>query len=119
MKSINTTIASASLLLAAFGTMGISAALAQGDEATAEEVIEATDETADVEACADDMDCATDEAVEAVEADAAVEEEAPAEEAPAVPEAEPAAGGEVVVVPGSTEESQPGGSTRPGTTPDT
>jgi hypothetical protein len=119
MKIINKTIASASLLLAAFGTIGISAALAQGDEAAADEVIEATDETADVEACVDDMDCATDEAVEAVEADAAVEDESPAADAPAAPEAAPAAGGEVVVVPGSTEESQPGGSTRPGTTPDT
>ena len=114
MKNLNKTIASASLLLAVFGTIGISAALAQGDEATGDEVIEATDETEDVEACVDDMDCATDEAVEAVEADAVVEEEAPA-----APEAAPAAGGEVVVFPGSTEESQPGGSTRPGTTPDT
>ena len=41
MKNLNKTIASASLLLAVFGTIGISAALAQGDEATAEEVIEA------------------------------------------------------------------------------
>jgi hypothetical protein len=119
MKNFNKTIAAASLLLAAFGPIGVSAALAQGDEATSEDAVEAADDAAEVEACEDDMDCAAVEEAEPAEADTTVEQEAPAADAPAEAEAAPAAGGEVVVVPGSTEESQPGGSTRPGTTPDT
>ena len=102
MKMMNRKAAAASLLLAAsIGLSGLMPVMAQGDETAAEDVVEA--EAEDVAECIDDVDCV---AVEEIPADA---EEETAQE--------PAAEG-AVVVPGSTDESQPGGSTRPGTTPD-
>ncbi|MFN3910705.1 hypothetical protein [Hyphomonas sp.] len=108
------TIASAAFVLATFGLAGAAPALAQGEDAAEAEVAEVEGEdTGEPAECIEEEDC-----VDAVEAEPA---EAAAEEAVApMPEAAadaPAEGG-VVVVPGSTEESQPGGSTRPGTTPD-
>lgn len=106
MKMMNRKAAAASLLLAAgIGLSGLMPVMAQGDETAAEDVVEAEAEAEaeDVADCIDDVDCV---AVEEIPADA---DEETAQE--------PAAEG-AVVVPGSTDESQPGGSTRPGTTPD-
>lgn len=123
MRQMKRSLLSASVMLgAALASAGFSAAFAQGtDTAEAEEPAEFIEEA---EACPEGEDCAQ-EPVEAEEVFAddadmvapqaeAVVETAPA---PAAPEAE-AQGGAVLAAPGSTDESNPGGSTRPGTRPD-
>lgn len=108
----------ASILLGlTFATTGILPAGAQGDDAAAEEVTAEDEAGLALVLCDDGEDCT--ELVE--EADAA--EPAPAAEAEAAPPVEEAAApaaadGAVLATPGSTDESNPGGSTRPGTTPD-
>ncbi len=116
MRLINKSLLSASMVLgAAMSFTGLAPALAQGaDGVEAEEPAEVPEET---ESCAEDEDCA--------EAEVAAEEAGPVE-----PEGEPAvepasakpeateAEGAVLAAPGSTDESNPGGSTRPGTRPD-
>ena len=126
MRQMKRSLLSASVMLgAALASAGFSAAFAQGtDTAEAEEPAEFIEEA---EACPEGEDCA-DEPVEADEVFAddadmaapqaeAVVETAPASGAPAAPEPE-AQGGAVLAAPGSTDESNPGGSTRPGTRPD-
>ena len=135
MRLMKRSLLSASLMLgAAMASTGLSAAFAQGaDNTEAEEPAEIFEEA---EACADGDDCAqvpveaeevfADDAwmsAPAAEATATVEAEAVAEAAPAAaaPVAEEQAqaqGGAVLAAPGSTDESNPGGSTRPGTRPD-
>ncbi|MEX1250920.1 MAG: hypothetical protein WEA77_06960 [Hyphomonas sp.] len=116
MRLINKSLLSASMMLgAAMSFTGLAPALAQGaDGIEAEEPAEFPEET---EFCAEDEDCA-DAEVAAEEAGPVEPESEPADE-PAT--AEPGAiepEGAVLAAPGSTDESNPGGSTRPGTRPD-
>jgi hypothetical protein len=119
MRMLKRALLATSMIL---GASGFAAASAQGmDSAEAEEPAEIIEET---EACADDEDCmdAPVEAEEIFADDAGTivpETGTTADSAPAAaaPEAE-AQGGAVLVTPGSTDESNPGGSTRPGTRPD-
>ncbi len=107
MRQVNRTLLSATAFLAVALGAGVSGpAFAQGEEAVEVEAAEDTEEVFE-----DDASGVLDEA----EAPTEETDEATAEE---TVEAQPAAGGEVLVVPGSTDESNPGGSTRPGTTPD-
>lgn len=127
----NRSLVAASLMLGAAMTSTVfSVASAQTEDSfEAEEALENVEEP---EACAEGEDCAEApaEAVEGgVDEDVAPETEADAVVAPepaaAAPEAEAQAeapaeaqGGAVPLTPGSTDESNPGGSTRPGTRPD-
>jgi hypothetical protein len=108
MRLARNSIISASLLLAAsMGGMGL--ASAQGDDA-AQEVFAPED--------AEDADLVP----ETETADGDVDAEIPADfvESDEAPEAGAAeSDGAVLAAPGSTEESNSGGSSRPGTTPDT
>lgn len=104
MRMMNRKAAAAGLLLAAgFGLSGLLPVMAQGDETAAEDVVEEA-EADDVAECIDEVDCVP------------LDEVPPGADEGAAPA--PPVEGAVVVVPGSTDESQPGGSTRPGTTPD-
>lgn len=123
MKQVNKTIASAALLLAAAGLAASAPAMAQGDDTAEAEIAEVQDDAGEVAECADDaddVDCLNE--VEAEPADVETLPVEPAVEAALAPMpgavADAPAEGGMVVVPGSTDESQPGGSTRPGTTPD-
>lgn len=130
MRRIQKSLLPASIVLgAAVAAGGFIPALAQGTDGTltdapAEVEVEVEAETeieieAGAEVCADGEDCteaeyAPDEA-EVVEAEV---EEVPADAAPAEPVTGAASDGAVLAAPGTTDESNPGGSTRPGTTPD-
>ncbi len=123
MKQVNKTIALAALLLAAAGLAASAPALAQGEDAAEAEIAEVQDDAGEVAECADDaddVDCLNEVEAEPANAEAPLAE--PAIEADVAPMpgavADAPAEGGMVVVPGSTDESQPGGSTRPGTTPD-
>lgn len=114
MRATRTGLLSASVLLAiTMGVAGTSPALAQGeDTAVAEE------ELAEPEMAGELVEA---DVVETPEAEVVAE---PSEAAAPEPEAQDAgaaaapADGAVLVAPGSTDESDPGGSTKPGTTPD-
>jgi hypothetical protein len=116
MRHVNKTLLSGSILLTAMmATPWVGAALAQGEEVVEAEIVEAGEAEAFVEPveCEEGADCEMGEAEAAPEAAPEMAPEAPvAESAPA--EAE----GVVLAAPGSTDESNPGGTTRPGTTPD-
>ena len=115
MRMLKRTLLATSLIL---GASGFAAASAQGtDSAEAVVPAEIIEET---EACAEDEDCteAPAEAEEVFADDAGTvlpENGATADSATAPAEAQ---GGAVLAAPGSTDESNPGGSTRPGTRPD-
>ena len=127
MRQMKRSLLSASMMLgAAMVSAGFSVAIAQGTDSTeAEEPAEIIEEA---EACAEGEDCA-DVPVEAEEvfaddawmtppAPEAVAEAAPAAAVPVAQEQAETQGGAVLAAPGSTDESNPGGSTRPGTRPD-
>lgn len=102
MRQLNRMIFSASAVLAAALVAVPGAALAQGE---GEEAVEG--ELVEIE-CTEETPC--DETTGLLPPDVTPAAEAPAAEAaPAEP---------VLVTPGSTDESNPGGSTKPGTTPD-
>ena len=106
MRQFNRMIFSASAVLAAALIALPGAALAQGD---GEEAVE--DEWVEIE-CTDEAPC--DETTGLLPPEEAAEEEAAAEE----PAAEALPEQPVLIAPGSTDESNPGGSTKPGTTPE-
>jgi hypothetical protein len=92
---------SAALLLgAAMISSAASVAFAQGEVVEDEEVVELEDAEP-----VEDLDC-----VDELECESGTE---------AAPVEAPPSSGPVLLTPGSTDESNPGGSTRPGTTPDT
>jgi hypothetical protein len=127
MRRLNRSFLSASMMLgAAMASAGFSAAFAQGtDSVPAEEPAEIIEEA---EPCAEGEDCAdapveaeevfADDAWMAAPAPEAVPDAEPAAAAPVAQEQTETQGGAVLAVPGSTDESDPGGSTRPGTRPD-
>ncbi len=113
MRQVNRTLLSATALLAVDLGAGVTgAALAQGEDAVEVEAAEDAEEVFE-----DDASGVFDEAEAPTEE---TDEEAAEETVEAQPDAGAAAasGGEVLVVPGSTEESNPGGSTNPGTRPE-
>ncbi len=117
MRQVNRTLLSATALLAvALGAGVTGAALAQGEDAVEVQAGEDAEEVFE-----DDASGVFDEAEAPTEA---TDEEAAEETADETVEAQPdagaaaASGAEVLVVPGSTEESNPGGSTNPGTRPE-
>lgn len=111
MRATRTGLLSASVLLAlTMGTAGAGMALAQGEDAVAAE-----EEAAEPEAAGELVEA---EVVETPEAEVEAEQVESAAEEPAAQESGAAADGAVLVAPGSTDESDPGGSTKPGTTPD-
>ena len=112
MRYVNKTLLSGSILLTAMmATPWAGAALAQGEEVVEAEIVEADEAEAFVEPveCEEDAECEMGE-----------EEAAPevTPEPPVADGAPQAADGVVLAVPGSTDESNPGGTTRPATTPD-
>lgn len=108
MRQVNRTLFSATVFLAAAFGAGVSgAALAQGEDVVEAEAAEETEEVFE-----DDASGLFDQAEEP---DEEVMEE-PHETVPA-PDA-PASSAEELVAPGSTDESNPGGSTNPGTRPE-
>lgn len=127
MRQMKRSLLSASMMLgAAMVSAGFSVAIAQGTDSTeAEEPAEIIEEA---EACAEGEDCAdvpveaeevfADDAWMAAPAPEAVAEAAPADAAPVAQEQAETQAGAVLAAPGSTDESNPGGSTRPGTRPD-
>lgn len=116
MKKLNTLILSASAGLAAALISGLpGAALAQGEDEI--EISASEEEEGEEIDCSDEADC--------VEEDVVYEDDAGLVLPPSGTTADDAAPAEtetsgepVLITPGSTEESNPGGSTRPGTTPD-
>jgi hypothetical protein len=120
MRHVNKTLLSGSILLTAMmATPCVGAALAQGEEVVEAEIVDEIVDAEEAEAFEEPVDCEVGTECETGEAEAAPEV-AP-EMAPEAPVAEytPAeAEGVVLAAPGSTDESNPGGTTRPGTTPD-
>ncbi|HAY06791.1 MAG TPA: hypothetical protein PKV67_00570 [Hyphomonas sp.] len=118
MKQLNRLIFSASAGLAAALMMALpGAALTQ--DADAVEVSEPEEDAADEVSCEDESDCndvdpeyAEDEAGLAAPPAGTTADDAS-------PQGGASASEPVLITPGSTDESNPGGSTRPGTTPDT
>jgi hypothetical protein len=110
---MNKTLLSGSILLTAIiAAPWAGAALAQGEEAVEAEIVEADE----AEAIVEPVECEEGAECEMGEAEEAAPEVTPE---PPVAEGTPeAAEGIVLAVPGSTDESNPGGTTRPGTTPD-
>ena len=112
MRHVNKTLLSGSILLTAMmATPWAGAALAQGEEAVEAEIVDAEE----AEAFEEPLDCEAGTDCETGEAEAAPEM---APEAPVAENAPAEAEGVVLAAPGSTDESNPGGTTRPGTTPD-
>lgn len=118
MRNLNKSLLSGSILLTAMmAAPFVGAALAQGEEATEEvEEVEAEAVEADeADALAESVECEDGAECEPVEVEASPEVEPETQAADSPPEATE---GVVLAAPGSTDESNPGGTTRPGTTPD-
>lgn len=108
-------ISAAMILAAAMAALGTGSVMAQGEEDSTE-VVEAEAET-------DAAEEAEPVPVDDCELEEDCTEQPDADTAPVIADAEPAAGagqsdGAVLATPGATDESNPGGSTKPGTTPD-
>ena len=119
MRQVGRTLITATAFMAASLVSSVSAvALAQGEDVVEAEVAEPEEEWVEEDAAAEEPAEMMQESEAPVEAVNEAAEPEPAPMPAPVAEAAAPSDGAVLAAPGSTAESDPGGSTRPGTTPD-